>query len=118
MRPERARPMPSVPSSSSLRRQLRRDGRLIALTPKAFDTLHALAAAGGRALSKEDLVKAVWPDTNLWMRRCQNIFALRRALGASDHIEAVPKFGYRLTIALRGSCPTTRSCWSSCHSKT
>ena len=80
MRPERARAYAFGPFQlEPAERQLRRDGRLIALTPKAFDTLHALAAAGGRALSKEDLVKAVWPDTNVSdATLSQNIFALRK----------------------------------------
>ena len=38
-------------------RQLLRAGRLVALTPKAFETLHALVAGGGRAVSKDDLMR-------------------------------------------------------------
>ena len=62
--------------------QLLRAGRLAALTPKAFETLHALVAGGGRAVSKDDLMRAVWPDTNVSdATLSQNIFALRKALG-------------------------------------
>jgi DNA-binding winged helix-turn-helix (wHTH) protein len=101
-------------------RQLRRDGRLVPLTPKAFDTLHALVAAGGRAVSKDDLMQAVWPDTNVAEATlAQNVFAVRKALGDSDSVETVP------SSAIDSSHPCT-SCrappdgsrWRHCHSTT
>src|SRR3954471_3714450 len=77
-------------------RQLRRNGRLVPITPKAFDTLRALVQSGGRAISKDELITSVWPDTNVAEGTlAQNIFALRKALGEPDSIETVPKFGYR-----------------------
>ena len=83
-------------------RQLLRAGRLVALTPKAFETLHALVAGGGRAVSKDDLMRAVWPDTNVSdATLSQNIFALRKALGEAEWIETVPKFGYRFVPPVR-----------------
>jgi DNA-binding winged helix-turn-helix (wHTH) protein len=42
---------------------LTRDGEPIALTPKLFELLRILAASGGRLMKKDDLMKAVWPDT-------------------------------------------------------
>jgi TolB-like protein/Tfp pilus assembly protein PilF len=83
-------------------RQLRRDGRLVPLTPKAFDTLHVLAERGGRAISKDDLIAGVWPDTNVSdATLAQNILAVRRALGDAESIETIAKFGYRLTLPVR-----------------
>src|SRR5438876_605105 len=51
-------------------------------------------------VSKDALMHAVWPDTNVAEATlAQNIFAVRKALGGG--IETVPKFGYRLTLAVR-----------------
>jgi TolB-like protein len=83
-------------------RQLRRDGKPVALTPKAFDTLHVLVASGGRALSKDQLMNSVWPDANVTEATlAQNIFAVRKALGEVQSIETVPKFGYRFLMPVR-----------------
>jgi TolB-like protein/Tfp pilus assembly protein PilF len=77
-------------------RQLRRDGTVVPLTPKAFDTLRVLVGSAGRVLSKDELLEKVWPDTTVAdATLAQNIFAVRRALGESECIETVSKFGYR-----------------------
>jgi DNA-binding winged helix-turn-helix (wHTH) protein/Tol biopolymer transport system component len=87
-------------------RVLLREGRAVPLTPKAFDVLAALAARSGRLVTKDDLLKEVWPDafveeSNL----AYHVFALRRALGdtAEDHryIETVPKRGYKFVGKVR-----------------
>src|SRR4030095_6747796 len=79
-------------------RQLRRDGRPVPLTPKAFDTLHVLVERAGGAISRDDLMAAVWLGTHVSdATLAQNVFAIRRALGDAASIETVPKFGYRLT---------------------
>ena len=44
-------------------RHLLRDGRPVALTPKAFDLLVILTARPGRVITKEELLRDVWPDT-------------------------------------------------------
>jgi len=85
-----------------LERQLRREGRPVPLTPKAFDTLQALVEGAGRAISKDDLMQAVWPDTSVSdATLAQNIFAIRQTLGETGSIETVPKFGYRLALPVR-----------------
>jgi hypothetical protein len=35
----------------------------VAITPKVFDTLLFLVANAGRPVSREELIKTVWPDT-------------------------------------------------------
>ena len=40
---------------------LERDGRPVALTPKAFSVLHHLARHAGRLVTKEEFLDAVWP---------------------------------------------------------
>ena len=83
-------------------RLLLRAGRPVTLTPKAFDTLHMLVAGAGRALSKDELIRAVWPDTNVTdATLAQNIFAVRQSLGETVSIETVPKHGYRFATPVR-----------------
>lgn len=84
-------------------RRLLRDGQPVALTPKAFDTLLALMQHAGHVVSKDDLMRAVWPDgyveeSNLAF----NISTLRKALREGQNgerfIETVPKLGYRFVM--------------------
>ena len=44
-------------------RILLQDGKIVPLTPKVLDLLIALVERRGNAVSKDDLIKAVWPDT-------------------------------------------------------
>ena len=81
-------------------RILEREGQPVALTPKAFDLLAALLEEPGQLVSKDELLRRVWPDTFVEESNlAYNVFALRKALGdtAEDatYIETVPKRGYR-----------------------
>src|SRR5215203_386482 len=81
-------------------RRLLRDGRPVPLAPKAFDVLVALAARPGRLMTKDELLKEVWPDSFVEESNlAYHVFALRRALGVTangeSHVETVPKRGYR-----------------------
>jgi DNA-binding winged helix-turn-helix (wHTH) protein/Tfp pilus assembly protein PilF len=85
---------------------LLRAGEPIPLTPKAFQVLLVLVRHSNEAVSKEDLMKAVWPETFVEEGNLsRNIFTLRRALGESpeDHryIVTVPGYGYRLAENVR-----------------
>ena len=63
----------------ALRRVLQRDGATIALTPKVFDTLLYLVRNAGDVIDKEELMRAVWPDTAVEENNLsQNISVLRR----------------------------------------
>src|SRR5215471_8798516 len=81
---------------------LLRDGAEVPLTPKTFDTLLLLIENRGRLLTKDELMKALWPDTFVdESNLTQQISMLRRALGenARDdrYIVTVPGRGYRFT---------------------
>jgi Tol biopolymer transport system component/DNA-binding winged helix-turn-helix (wHTH) protein len=87
-------------------RQLLRDGQAVSLTPKAFDLLLTLVEHHGRLLEKEELFKAVWPDSFVEESNLSsNIALIRKALGggaAGDRfIETVPKRGYRFLPEVR-----------------
>ena len=86
-------------------RMLTRDDVVLALTPKAFDTLLALVESSRHVLTKEELMNRVWPDiyveeTNL----AQHISMLRKVLGprpgGAQYIETVPKRGYRFAVSV------------------
>jgi Tol biopolymer transport system component/DNA-binding winged helix-turn-helix (wHTH) protein len=87
------------------RRLLLRRGEAIPLTSKVLDTLLVLVENRGRAVTKEELMKALWPDTFVEENNLtQNISTLRKVLGESpnDHsyIETIPKLGYRFVATV------------------
>jgi len=80
--------------------RLSKAGKPVALTPKVFETLVMLVARAGHVVSKDELIKALWPrgfvdESNL----TKHIWLIRRALGDGEHdasiIETLPKLGYR-----------------------
>src|ERR1700752_1313871 len=86
-------------------RVLLRDGETVPLTPKVFDILLTLVEKRGQVVSKEDLMKRVWPDTFVEEGNLtQNISLLRKALGESpggvQFIETVPRRGYRFVATI------------------
>src|ERR1700758_4273064 len=84
-------------------RRLLRGGEIVALTPKAFDTLHLLVRNSGHLLEKDELIRVLWPDTFVEEGSLSNnIFLLRKALGEGvAYIETVPRRGYRFVGAVR-----------------
>lgn len=86
-------------------RVLLRDGEVVSLTPKVFDILLTLVENRGQVVSKDDLMKRVWPDTFVEEGNLtQNISLLRKALGESQNgvqfIETVPRRGYRFVAQI------------------
>ena len=89
-------------------RLLARDGTPMPLTPKVFDTLLHLVQRSGTALSKDELMRAIWPDTVVEENNLnQNISILRRVLGdgRSQHryIATVPGHGYQFVAEVKSS---------------
>src|SRR5262249_23588915 len=85
---------------------LSKDGKFVALTPKAFDTLLILIEKGGRLVEKEELMRQLWPDTFVEENSfSQNIYLVRKALGEDSqgarYIETVPRRGYRFNAPVR-----------------
>jgi len=81
-------------------RLLLRGDEVVPLTPKAFEMLLALLESSGHVLTKEELMKRVWPDTIVEEANLShNIYKLREALGegrnGEKYIETVPRRGYR-----------------------
>jgi Tol biopolymer transport system component/DNA-binding winged helix-turn-helix (wHTH) protein len=85
------------------KRLLTRAGESVTLAPKTFDLLLVLAESQGRALTKAELMQALWPDTFVEEANLSfQMSALRKALGeeGTEWIETVPKHGYRFTAAV------------------
>ena len=83
-------------------RLLLRDGRPVALTPKAFDLLLYLVDHPGRLVEKQALMAALWPDATVEEGNlASTVSALRKALGDDGDeqrvIATVPTRGYRFT---------------------
>ncbi len=84
-------------------RTLNRGNRLIPLTPKEFQTLVLLVESAGKALPKEHLIRALWPDTFVGdTSLARNISTLRRHLGP-EAIQTISKFGYRFNLSVNSS---------------
>src|SRR5580693_4560421 len=87
-------------------RILLRDRQPVPLSPKAFDLLLVLTQHGGQMVLKDDLMKALWPDTFVEESNLgQHVFQLRKALGDrsqdSAYIVTVPGRGYRFAQKVR-----------------
>jgi eukaryotic-like serine/threonine-protein kinase len=87
-------------------RLLLRDNQPVLLQPKAFDTLLVLIRNSENLVLKDDLMKALWPDSFVEESNLsQNIFVLRKAFGetAQDtrYITTVPGRGYRFAAKVR-----------------
>lgn len=84
---------------------LRRDDKPVPLTPKAFATLRILVENRGHVVSKDELIKQIWPDTFVQeVGLARNISVLRKVLEDRDnggYIETVPKLGYRFVADVR-----------------
>lgn len=77
-----------------------RDGERVPLPPKVFQTLVVLVENAGRLMSKDELMKALWPDAFVEEQNLTlNIHTLRKVLNAGAtgeaYIETVPRRGYR-----------------------
>lgn len=80
---------------------LLRNGSVVPLGPKLFDTLLVLVENAGRLVTKEEFMRRVWADSFVEdLALTQNISQLRKVLGNGEEpvIETVPKRGYRLVI--------------------
>lgn len=87
-------------------RLLLRDGEVVPLTPKVFDILLTLIENSGQVVSKDGLMKRVWPDSFVEEGNLtQNISLLRKALGEGQnghqYIETVARRGYRFVAPVQ-----------------
>jgi TolB protein len=84
----------------------------VPLSPKAAQILLVLVDSGGQVVPKDDLMKAVWPDTFVEENNLTfHIHAIRKALNRGKenenerYIETVPRRGYRFISPVRRVIP-------------
>jgi adenylate cyclase len=94
---------------------LRTADREIELRPRSFEVLRCLVANAGRLVTKDELIKAVWPDVIVADESLmQCVSEVRRAIGDGEQkiIKTVPRRGYRLCVPVSqietGSRPAMR----------
>lgn len=93
-------------------RTLFADGVPLRLPAKEFDTLLLLVEHNGKALSKEEMMTAIWRDSFVEESNlAKQISRLRKILNTNgnEFIETVPKHGYRFSADLRRRTAETES---------
>src|SRR5712671_1887915 len=85
------------------RSSLRAADRDIQLRPKAFEVLRYLVENADRLITKEEFIRAIWPNvivTDEALSHC--ISEIRQAIGDSTQtiIATVPRRGYRFAAAV------------------
>ena len=83
-----------------------RDGEIVPLTTKAFETLRVLLENRGHIVEREELMERVWPGTFVEEGNLSvTVSMLRKALGDSSnepcYIATIPGRGYRFIAGVR-----------------
>ena len=96
------------------KRLLLREGEPVPLTRKVYETLLVLVENRDRVVSKEELMKSLWPESFVEESNLsQNIFVLRKALGdpgsERKYILTVQGIGYGFNGDVRKIEPTAQT---------
>jgi len=84
---------------------LLRAGEPVPLTPKTFQILLVLVRHSKEVVTKDDLMKTVWPDTFVEEANLsRNIFMLRKALGESPQDHQVHSYCAGTRLSSRREC--------------
>ncbi len=94
----------------ALARTLRREKEIVTLNRRAFDVLLYFVQNPGRILTRDELLKNVWPDTYVDENSlAQSISALRRALeerpGDNNYVVTLPGRGYQFVAPVQVVAP-------------
>jgi TolB-like protein/DNA-binding winged helix-turn-helix (wHTH) protein/Tfp pilus assembly protein PilF len=85
-------------------RTLQRGNATVPVTPKAFDVLLVLVQNAGQVVTKDALMKTVWPDSFVEESNLtQTVFRVRKALDETEdrrYIQTVQGQGYRFLVAV------------------
>src|SRR5208337_2023888 len=98
----------------ALARTLRREDEVVTLNRRAFDVLLYLVQNPGRVLTRDELLKNVWPDIFVdESSLVQSIYVLRRALeekpGDNSYIVTLPGRGYQFVSPVKVVAPESLS---------
>src|SRR6202046_5954315 len=89
---------------------LRREEEIVTLNRRAFDVLLYFVQNPGRVLTRDELLKNVWPDTYVDENSlAQSISVLRRALeekpGDNNYVVTLPGRGYQFVSQVHVIAP-------------
>jgi DNA-binding winged helix-turn-helix (wHTH) protein/tetratricopeptide (TPR) repeat protein len=95
-------------------RTLRWEDEVVTLNRRAFDVLLYLVQNPGRVITRDELLKNVWPDTVVEESSLvQSIYVLRRALsekpGDNKYIVTLPGRGYQFVSPVKAAAPESLS---------
>src|SRR5271157_4967591 len=98
----------------ALARTLRREEEIVTLNRRAFDVLLYLVQNPGKVLTRDELLKKVWPDTFVDENSlAQSMSVLRRALaekpGDNSYIVTLPGRGYQFVSPVQIVAPENGS---------
>lgn len=87
-----------------------RGDTLVEVAPRALDLLVALVERAGDVVTKDELLRRVWPDTFVEEANLSvNVSALRKALGSGQgghaYIQTIPRRGYRFVLPAADAPP-------------
>ena len=90
-------------------RRLVRENEEIRLRGKLFDTLRVLVENAGSLVRKDELMRAVWPDSIVEENNLDHcVSQLRKLLHPAKYIETVPRHGYRFVGEVKSSTSGAR----------
>ena len=90
---------------------LLRENQPVAITPKVFETLLILVRHSRDVVTKDDLIKGVWPDSFVEESNLsQNIFVLRKTLGDTPETGATLR-RFRKGLPVCGGGADGRARW-------
>lgn len=84
-------------------RTLARNGIPLSISPRTFEVLLYFVAHPGRVVTKDELLKAVWPESFVEEGNLtQHVFALRKVLGdRAGCVVTIPGRGYQFTAQVQ-----------------
>jgi len=70
----------------------------VVLPPKAFDALLLLVRHHGTLVSRDEIIRTLWPNIHVAEANLTNIIVLLRKVLGKEAIQTVSKYGYRFSV--------------------
>ncbi len=90
-------------------RLLKRAGTALPLEPKAFDALLCLLRNAEHLVSKQELIRLLWPSVHVSETNLTNLIVDLRKIVGRDAIRTISKHGYRFELPVAGQPGVARS---------
>jgi DNA-binding winged helix-turn-helix (wHTH) protein len=92
-------------------RLLKSAGVAVPLQPKAFDALLCLVRRAEHLVSKQELIKTLWPSVHVSESNLTNTMVSLRKIVGRDAIRTVSKYGYRFDLPVMGEPGVARAAY-------